>query len=270
MQNTSKKAFEILNSRTKIYLIIIAALLVIICCFQMVLIMPSVIFFGLVCFYAILTNNKRKAEISQHIQELTINVNSAAKSTLIKSPFPLIIIETDGSVIWKSSKFVSEFEQIEIDETMENLVKEIKLEIEEKENDTDTNKLKDKTILKQIEIQNKTYNIIAQYVKSKQNNKTKRNEYMIMIYLIDITESIKMAKKYKETQTCIGIITIDNYEEMMQRISAEDKPQIIAKIEKNIYDWASKTKGLVVKAERETFVYIFEKKYLEKLKEDKF
>ena len=115
MQNNTKKAFEILNSRTKIYLIIIAALLIIICCFQIVLIMPAVIFFGLVCFYAIFTNNKRKAEISQHIQELTINVNSAAKSTLIKSPFPLIIIETDGSIIWKSSKFVNEFEKIEID-----------------------------------------------------------------------------------------------------------------------------------------------------------
>lgn len=270
MQNTTKKAFEILNSRTKIYLIIIAALLIIICCFQITLIMPAVIFFGIVCLYAILTNNKRKAEISQHIQELTINVNSAAKTTLIKSPFSLIIVETDGSVIWKSSKFVNEFEQIEIDEIMENLIKELKIEIEEKENDTDQNKTKDKTILKQIEIQNKTYNVIAQYVKSKQNNKKNQNEYMIMIYLIDVTENIKIAKKYQETQTCIGIITIDNYEEIMQRISAEEKPQIIAKIEKDIYDWASKTKGLVVKAERETFVYIFEQRYLEKLEEDKF
>ena len=270
MQNTSKKAFEILNSRTKIYLIIIATLLIIICCFQITLIMPSVIFFGLVCFYAIFTNNKRKAEISEHIQELTINVNSAAKSTLIKSPFPLIIIETDGSVIWRSSKFVTEFQQTDIDSTIDELVKEIKVEIEEKENDKDANKTKDKTILKQITIDNKIYDIIAQYVKSKQNNKRKQNEYMTMIYFIDITENVKIEKKYRDTQTCIGIITIDNYEEIMQRISAEEKPQIIAQIEKNIYDWASKTKGLVVKAERETFVYIFEQKYLEKLKDDKF
>lgn len=270
MQNTTKKAFEILNSRTKIYLIIIAILLIIICFFQIALIMPAVIFFGLICLYAVLTNNKRKAEISEHIQELTINVNSAAKSTLIKSPFPLIIIETNGNIVWRSSKFVNEFQEIEIDKTIDDLVKDLQIEIEKKESDTDVNKIKDKTILKQIQIENKTYNIIAEYVKSRQNNKRKQNEYMLIIYFIDITENIKTLKKYNETQTCIGIITIDNYEELIQRISAEEKLQVTAKIEKAIYEWAGKTNGLIVKEERETFVYIFEQKYLEKIKEDKF
>ena len=270
MQNTNKKAFEILNSKTKIYLAIIAILLGIICCFQIVFIMPSVIFFGLVCFYAIWTNNKRKAEISEHIQELTISVDSAAKSSLINSPFPLIIMETNGNLIWRSSKFVNEFEEIELSEQIDNLVKEIKIEIEEKENDKDKNKIKDKTILKEMIVENKTYNIIAQYVKSKQNNKKNEEEYMLMIYFIDNTESLKIAKKYSDIQTCIGIMMIDNYEEIMQRIPAEEKPRISAEIEKRIYDWASKTKGLIIKSERATFVYIFEQKYLEKIKEDKF
>ena len=63
---------------------------------------------------------------------------------------------------------------------------------------------------------------------------------------------------------------IDNYEELVQRIEAEDRPQIMAKIEKEIYDWASKTGGLVVKSERDTFVYILEKQYMEMLEESKF
>lgn len=270
MQNLNKRAFEILNSKTKIYLAIIAILLVIICCFQIVFIMPAVIFFGLICFYAIWTNNKRKAEISEHIQELTISVDSAAKSSLINSPFPLIIIETNGNPIWKSSKFANEFEEMEISEQLDNLVKEIKSEIEERENDKDKNKIKDKTILKEMTIEHKTYNIIAQYVKSKQNTRRNEKEYMLMLYFIDNTEHLKTKKKYKDSQTCIGIIMIDNYEEIMQRIVAEEKPRISAEIEKSIYEWASKSKGLIVKSERATFVYLFEQKYLEKIKEDKF
>ena len=34
--------------------------------------------------------------------------------------------------------------------------------------------------------------------------------------------------------------------------------------------WASKTGGLVVKTDRDTFVYIFEQRYLKLLKEEKF
>ena len=87
MQNSNKRTLELINSRTKRYLIIIAILLAVICFYEIVFIMPAVILFGLICFYAIWTSNKRKSEISEHIRELTINVDSAAKKTLINSPF---------------------------------------------------------------------------------------------------------------------------------------------------------------------------------------
>ncbi len=270
MQNTNKRTFEILNSRTKIYLVIIAILLIIICCYQIVLIMPSVIFYGIICFYTLWTSNKRKAEISEHIQELTINVDSAAKNTLINSPFPLIIMETDGNIIWRSSKFVSEFANIAINEELNELIQEIKIDIEELNSQEDINKTKDKSIQKEEVIDGKNYKIIGEYIKSKQNERKKTSEYMVMLYFIDDTEYVKALRKYEESQTCIGIIMIDNYDEIMQRIDAELKPQIIAKIEKEIYNWALESNGVVIKSEREKFVYIFEQRYLSKIKENKF
>lgn len=268
MQNTNKKTFEIFNSRTKIYLAIIAILLIVICFYQTAFVMPAVLFYAMVCFYAIWTNNKRKTELSQHIEELTINVDSAAKNTLINSPFPLIIMETDGNIIWKSSKFVSEFENVEIQATLNDLIQEIKLEIEDKINDDDKNRIKDRTLIKDLIIENKNYNIIAEYVKSKDYKR--QAEYMLLIYFIDNTDYVKMVKKCRDAQTCIGIIMIDNYEEIMQRISSEEKPQITAQIEKCIYDWAIETKGVVIKSDRDTFVYVFEQRYLDKIKENKF
>ena len=44
----------------------------------------------------------------------------------------------------------------------------------------------------------------------------------------------------------------------------------MATIEKTIYDWSAPTGGLVIKQERDTFVYIFEKRYLEQIKSTKF
>lgn len=263
--NGNIKLFDGLVSKTKAYLVIIAILLVIICFFEIKLILPSILIYFLILVYTNWTNKKRKAELSEHIKELTINVDKVSKRTLINSPFPLIIMETDGNVIWKSSKFVDEFANIDINMYLSNIIKDIKLEIENSD-------VKDKknTIDTIVTIGKKQYRIIGEYVKSKENEKKKNKEYMVTIHFIDETEKNNLEKKYNDSNLCISIITIDNYEEIMQRLSAEDRPQVLAKIEKSIYDWAVNFKGLVIKSERETFICLFEQKYLKEIEDKKF
>ena len=84
----------------------------------------------MILVYTRWTNKKRTAELSEHIKELTINVDKVSKRSLINSPFPLIIVETNGNVIWKSTKFVVEFNNIDINTYLNTIVKELKLEIE--------------------------------------------------------------------------------------------------------------------------------------------
>ena len=122
MQNNNNKKFlDNLVSRTKIYLVIILILLIGISIQNIKLIIPSILVFILVAAYTYLANNKRKNEISETLQDLTLTVDSAAKTSLINSPFPLIILETDGNVVWESSRFVSEFANID----MNSLINEI-------------------------------------------------------------------------------------------------------------------------------------------------
>jgi len=93
---------------------------------------------------------------------------------------------------------------------------------------------------------------------------------MKILYFIDVTETKELLNKYNDSKTCIGIIMIDNYDEIIQRIAAEEKPQVMAEIEKTLYDWASESEGMMIKTERDTFVYVFEQKCLEQMQEDKF
>ena len=109
MQNNNRKVFETFISRTKIYLAIILVLLIIMCVENNKLIITSIIVYLAIVGYTYYANRKRKSEISETLQDLTLTVDSAAKTSLINSPFPLIIMETDGNIIWKSSKFNSEF-----------------------------------------------------------------------------------------------------------------------------------------------------------------
>ncbi len=266
--NTNRKIFDKLISKTKVYLVIIAILMIVLCCYELRFITPAIILYVLILMYAYWTNNKRKIELSEHIKDLTLTVDSAAKSTLINSPFPLIIIETDGNIIWKSSKFINEFANIDIKNYLNDIVKEIKLEIE---NGSEEDKKElEELIHKSVVIGDKTYKILGKYTKSKQADKKNSEEYMTTLYFIDETKSLELEKEYNDSQVCVGIIMIDNYEEIMQRISDEDKPEITAQIEKNLYDWIAEYKGLIIKSERDTFVLIVEQKYLEKLEEEKF
>lgn len=264
MQNNNRKLFDSLVSRTKIYLLIIFILLVVICIFNNKMIVPSILTFVAIIGYTYFANNKRKSEISEHLQDLTLNVNSAAKNSLIHSPFPLIIVETDGNIIWKSTKFVSEFANININNYVNELVSDINKEIQERKDK------KDKSIVRNIKIENKNYKILGEFVKSGTADRKKTNKYMMIIYFLDETEEIKLKKEYIDSKSCVGIIMVDNYEETMQLIENEQRPQVIAEIEKTIYEWANDAEGVIVKADRDRFIYIFEHKYLEKIKEDKF
>ena len=264
MQKNNKNIFDNMVSRTKIYLVIIFVLLAIISYLNLKFIIPSIIVFVFIIGYTYFSNNKRKSEISETLQDLTLTVDSAAKTSLINSPFPLIILETDGNVVWKSSKFASEFQDLD----MKNFINDIVFDLQEIiDNKIDKS---DRSIMKDIKVENKTYRIVGKFVNSKKYNKNKKDEYMAILYFIDETDNIKLQNEYNDSKSCVGIIMIDNYEENMQMLESEEKVQYIAEIDKSIYDWANETNGILIKSDRDKYVYIFEQKYLEKIKEDKF
>ena len=269
MPNNNSKNWDSLISRTKIYLIIIALLIVCICVLNYRLIIPGIIVYALIIWYTMWTNKKRKAELSEQLKDLTLNVNTTAKTTLINSPFPLAIVETNGNVIWKSEKFVTEFENLDINmnEYLSEIVRSIKLTIEN--SDEGKQEKVRGTIDTNIKIENKMYNVLGSYVKSHKMHQ-KEQEYTTILYFIDETYLKKLEQEQKDSDICIGIIMIDNYEEISQRISSEIKPQLIAKMEKYIYDWAAKYNSLIVKSDRDTFFCIMEQKYLKVAEADKF
>ncbi|MEE0998068.1 MAG: DHH family phosphoesterase, partial [Treponemataceae bacterium] len=46
--------------------------------------------------------------------------------------------------------------------------------------------------------------------------------------------------------------------------------ELLAKIEREIIDWVTKTGGLIIKTERDSFIYVFEQQYLAEFEKEKF
>ena len=260
----TKLNLDKLISKTKIYLVVIAIILVILCVVEPKAIIPSILAYIAIFVYTIWSNNKRKTEISEHINELTVSVDKAAQSTIINSPFPLVVLETNGNIIWKSSNFIKEFANIDTGTTLTDVIKELKLKIE---NGRNTNNI---SISESMKIGDKNYKVIAEYTKLREKEHKNSSEYMATVYFLDETNYVKLLEEYNNSRTCIGIIVLDNYEELMQRVTEEEKLKITSNAEKNIYSWVNKYDGLLVKSERDTYVCIFDQLNLEKIKEDKF
>jgi len=263
-EKNNRKLFDNLVSRTKIYLVIIFILLAVLSYLKINMIIPSIILYVVILGYTYFANNKRRSEISEQLQDLTLTVDSAAKSSLINAPFPLLILETDGNVVWRSSKFITEFANIDINNYINDLIADIKNEIEKDQEQ------KRRTIIRNIEIGKKIYKVQGEFAKTKKSERKKVAEYMLILYFIDETEKIELQKENENKKTCVGIIMVDNYEEVMQRVDSEQKTQLMAKVESTIYDWVNETNGILIKEERDTYVYIFQQRYLEQLKENKF
>lgn len=266
MSNFNGKFIEKLTSKSKIYLLVIAILSIILCIYDIRWIIPAIILIVALGVYAALEQNRKVNEIENHLEELTTDVNSATKNNLINSPIPLVLIETDGNILWKSKSFITEFNNTDINTYLIPVVKEIKLDIEKKD---ETKKIT-KEITKQFNINGKIYKIRGEISKSKKRDKRRKNEHLLTLYFIDETKYNELFDSYNDSKTCIGVAIVDNYEEIIKTALPEDRIKLMANIEKEIMDWASETGGLIVKSEKDTFIYVFEQKYLAKMEEDKF
>ena len=164
MSNYNIKTLQKIESKTKIYLIIIAVILLVLCINNLLYVIPSIIVYVGIIFYTIWVYNKRKGELSSYIDDLTFTVDSAAKNTLINSPFPLIILETNGNVVWRSSNFNKEFANIGINAYIDDIAKEIELEIKNSNTNID----------KHVEINDRMYHVIGDYVQIRKKDRRKR------------------------------------------------------------------------------------------------
>ncbi len=268
MQNKNKRILERISSRNKIYIALIFVLLIILSVQNTFFIVPSIVFFILLLSYTYYANGKKRIEISETLQDLTLSVDTAAKTTLVNSPFPLIIVENDGNVIWKSKSFSQEFANIDIISHVTELITEIETDLQITENNIDN--LSKKDITKGLDIFDKKYKVISRVVNYKNKHRSSKKGYMHIMTFVDDTESQKLQEEYRDSKSCIALIIIDNYEEIAQRLNNDDKPQVLAEIDKHVFEWADKTNGVLIKSDRDKYVYLFEQRYLETLKEDKF
>ena len=261
MPSTNGKILEKLVAKNIVFHVIIGILCLLLCVYDLRWIIPSILIVIGILVYSVWISGKKKSEIVSHIEEVTSDMDSATKGNLINSPIPMILMETDGRIIWRSRKFVAEFQNTDMSTYLTPMIKEIKLDLE-KNNTIE--------ITKQFHIDKKVYRVRGGVIKSKKRDKKKKKEYVLSLYFIDETKYNDLFDEYNNSRPCIGVAMIDNYEDIVQRALPEEKIELLAKIEKEIIDWINETNGLIIKTERDSFIYVFEQQHLAEIEKERF
>ena len=259
MPYRNDKILDKLTGKNIVYILVIAFLCITLSVYNLRWVILSIVIFAMTITYTLWISDKKREEIENHIKDVTSDMSSASKVNLVNTPIPLVLIETGGNIIWRSRKFVEEFQNIDIATYLNPIIKEIKIDIEKNNENIE--------IVKQFNIEKRVYKIRGSVVRTKRR---KEKEYILSLYFIDETKYNELFDNYNNCQVCIGLAMIDNYDEIVQIILPERKIELLAKIEKELIDWVTKTGGLIVKTERDAFVYIFEQKYLSEFEKEKF
>ncbi len=256
----SKKLSRIFIPKAGFYLWVILLLIVIITILNPMFSIPWYVLFVFLVIYNYKSTHIRNREITKYIETLTFNIDCATKDTLLNFPMPLVLAELDGTTIWYNSSFKGIFEDEDfLKKTISGIIADIGPEM------TQGDRI---TISKDVTINNRFYSVLGNLVKIEDTNT--EDSIIVMLYFIDNTEVINERQKFEDNKNTVGLVVIDNFDDLMQSLEDSKRPQMMAEIEMKIAGWISHTGGVLKKFERDKFLMVFAFKYLKELEEKKF
>ena len=97
-----------------------------------------------------------------------------------------------------------------------------------------------------------------------------RGTLLGVLYFSDLTELYQVRDEYIRSRPVVAIILIDNYEELTKNLTESAISILNAKLGDAITQWTEGYGGLLRKMERNRYLFIFEKRDLDRAREDKF
>lgn len=256
---TKKRASKLLVPNTSIYLIIIIIFALIITMYAPYLgILAGVILLFLL-YYNWISNHDRSKKWERYIETLSADIDSAARYAILNLPFPLTLLDLDGKITWYNSNFVDLFPDTRLlGKNINELVSALNID---KITSSETPYVDVKLGEKYFRISHNVVNV---------NKEEAEERFIIMLYWIDITEYNKLKEMYTDERSIVSIIQLDNFEDVLKDMKEDKRIFVQAEIDRKISLWASRMNAVLKKYQKDTYIVVFEYKFLENLEAKKF
>ena len=253
--------YDYFSPSNKLYMVIIAMLItVIFFCEQFLIGSIAIVVYGILVIYNVKKSKMKKDEWIKFIENFSSKLDIATRNTLVKLPFPLIMVGNNGKVLWynQNASLMLEGEEI-LGQSINNIVKEfnIKLILDEK-----------KSFFKQVKIKNKYYDLYTSIVDTV--DKQTAADKVILAYFYDITEMVRLEKNLRDNKESVILVEVDNMDEVVKGTEDDKKPLLIAEIERTINSYSQNLNSMIKKYSSNKYVMTVQDRYIEQEIEKKF
>ncbi len=212
--------------------------------------------------YFVRSNKKRRQSVLQYIDNVTGNVDTASKSTLINSPLPIMVFRPDtGEVIWSNENF------LQLAGVREHLF-EMKVEDAAPEFPVQWLLEGRQECPERVHMNNRRFRVYGSLVRAK--GRSGEQNLVATTYWVDTTEMDRLREDFDATRLVVGIVMVDNYEDLMNACADTQRSAVLAQIDEKLSSWAAVGNGLLIKTERDHYLFLFEERYYNHFVEEKF
>ena len=216
----------------------------------------------LLYFYFRQSNQKRRQGVLQYIDSVTGRVDPASKSTLINSPLPTLVFRPDtGEIIWSNESF------LQLAGVREHL---FEMRLSEAVPDFQVQWLLSgkQESPERVELNNHRFRVYGSLVRSR--NRTGVQSLVATTYWVETTEADHLREVYEASRPVAAILMLDNYEDLMKACEDTQRSAVLAQIDEKLQTWANAGQGILLKTDRNHYLFLFEEQYFQHFVDEKF
>ena len=219
----------------------------------------SVVVIGLFIYYRIRAV-RRKRDIAQYLQDASISVDSVSNEEM-SIPVPALILNmSDQEIMWCNDAFMqlSGASDSLFEVSLTDIFPDFPTDwLGEGRSECPQEAVRD----------NRRYRVYGDLIRSQDDS----SAYLTaMLYFVDVTELLDVRDEYDLSRPVVGIILVDNYDELTSNLPDKSVSGLSARLDDAITGWTANSTGILRRLERNRYLFIFEQRELPHYIEEKF
>jgi len=256
-----RKIAQILQPRFQLYFACLTVFAVITACFSLPVAAGEAVCIMLLALYNRNNLNRRRKEVNRYIENVTGNIDVAAKDTMVNAPLPMVIFRPEsGDIIWSNELF------LELAGEREHLF-DAKLTAIIPQFDTRWLMEGKNQCPAEVEFGKRRFQVFGHLVRTGGRSV---GGFLATTYWVDVTELSRTRERYEQTRPVAAVLLIDNYEDLMKNLSDNERSALISEIDNRLDNWVAGTGAILRRYQRERYIMVFEEQYLQQFIEKKF
>ncbi len=115
---------------------------------------------------------------------------------------------------------------------------------------------------------NRRFRVYGSLVRSR--SKGGAQSLVATTYWVETTEADHLREVYEASRPVAAILMLDNYEDLMKACEDTQRSAVLAQIDEKLQTWANAGQGILLKTERDHYLFLFEEQYFQHFVDEKF